>query len=144
MRLMKDQLKVRKFIDHNEPCPGELILEYYLKCKRDCEVVPDKIAKYIENCLTTILQVRNQGNTPIYNDIFGFAPFKRGGNSKREVTRQNEMFRLGSEVEDFLENGKYEDAVNEVSKEHGVSVETVKQAYTDYRKQFRISTPIPP
>jgi hypothetical protein len=145
--------KVTKFINDGTPCPTVLIIEHYLRCKREGEEVPARIDEFISTCLKNIASAVNQGLKPNYDDIFNIK-FKRGRNPKQESIKLDEIVKIGSTIEDIKDNTqkekhkkassltkiklpKGEDEplhIKKASEELGKGIQTAKKAYTRYKK----------
>jgi hypothetical protein len=133
MSFLSDERKVRRFIENDEPCPTELILGYYLKCKRHGTQVPEKIEAFIDAILKKIVQDRNHGYNPNFNDIFGFKNIVGGEMSKLAI--ENRALLVGIDIETLKDEGKlHKEAIEIVPKKRGLGVEVVKKAYTEYKK----------
>jgi hypothetical protein len=138
MSLLSDEKKVWKFIECGEPCSSELLIEYYLKCKRNESPVPDKVMDFITTCLSEILKVRNQGSKPRYDEIFGFTKINNRI-PKRKVTVDSEILLIGFAVDDLIAGGdkklmafeKVASAMTEKFK-RSVSIDVVRKAYKVY------------
>lgn len=134
MSLLSDERKVFKFIEHDEPCSTELIIDYYLKCKRNDIPVPQKVIDHIDTCLSKIVSDRHHGFNPDFNQIFGFKNIV--GRKKSAITNDNFILICGIKIENLMnDDGEtYEDAVKKVANRKSVSEDVVKKAYTKYKK----------
>ena len=139
MRLLSDRRMVENFIESGSGCSTACILEFYLDCKRDGLVIPKKVDDFVDSCLEKILDACNHGKKPKYDDIFNLK-FKRGGNSKRNVTKLKGTLQIGFKLDEHKENGlTYDAAALKAGKEgvvkgHAVGYESVKKAYGAYKK----------
>lgn len=133
MSLLSDERKVQQFIENGDPCPAELIISHYLKCKRHGTQVPPKIDAYIDAALSKIVRERNQGINPKLNDIFGLKSIS--GNKKSKLHNMNRILLVGFEMEDLMGEGEsYEDAAEIVAEKISRGESTVKNIYSEYLK----------
>jgi hypothetical protein len=140
MSLLSDERDVWKFIECGDPCSSELLIEYYLKCKRNESPVPEKINDFITTCLSKILKARNQGSRPRYDEIFGFTKINNRI-PKRTVTVENEMLLIGFAVDDLIDGGEKKATAFEkvasamtVKFNRSVSIDIVRKAYKLYEE----------
>jgi len=138
MRKLNDDRKVRKYIDEDAPCPSNLLLAYYVRCKKDEIKVPDKIDAFVTKCIEKMLKAYNEGIKPDYDDILGLK-FSHGRNEIKESAKFTEMMQIGLAIENSMENeklkkNKYELAVKKIADKMGFSEDKVKKLYTIYKK----------
>jgi hypothetical protein len=144
VKLLSDMRKITAFIKNGTPCPTVLIIEHYLMCKRDGVEVPARIDDFISDCLKRILIAANHGNKPMYDDIFNIK-FKRGRNARRESVMLDIISKIGSTVEDIMDDMKVNKIkptqkceaplhIEKAADKLCIGVETTKKALTKFKK----------
>ncbi|QXE92450.1 hypothetical protein KP001_07980 [Geomonas subterranea] len=134
MTWLKDDIKVQEYIRNGTPCSGDLILHFYVRCKRLGRDVPKPIEEFITEALSEIVRQFQQGLMPDYNSIFNIH-FHKGRRAKSLNAKLSEMVTIGLMVETYIEEGYgFEEATGKVAEARGTSPATVRKIFTEYRK----------
>jgi hypothetical protein len=131
---MSDERKVKRYIEEGILCSGNILLNYYLKCKTNNKEVPNKIQCFVDTCLCEVVHDLNQGLAPRYDDIFKIKRSK-GRNSRHEMTALKEEIIIGSSIDRYKQEGVlHGEAIEKVAEERVLSTAVVIKTYTKYRK----------
>lgn len=135
MRWLPDEIRVRNYIEKDKDCPPILLIEHYIRCKRENSPVAEKVEFFVLNFLQKLVEKINQGLQPDYDGLLEIKR-TRGRGAKRVSTRILEVFRLGYFVDKYMEEEglTYENAIDRTAKKLGIGYETAKKMYTEYNK----------
>jgi hypothetical protein len=131
---LKDELKVREYINSGKACAGDLILGFYVRCKRNGCEVPEPIENFVTDALSEVVKQVQQGLLPDYNEIFRLE-FRKGRKARSVSVKLKEMVKVGLLVDDYIEAGStFEDATEKVATLLGISTAKICKIFTAYNK----------
>lgn len=132
--LLSDKRKIKGFIENDMPCPADIIIEYYLDCKSQHELPPEKVSAFVDTFLAGIITAHRRGFRPDYDGLLGFT-YKNGRQRKSYRVNLQETLTIGDAVIESMQEGNtYEASISIVAQKQAMSEESVKKAYSRYKK----------